>query len=153
MFVFSFRGLGFLVPAAIFAPIVACYLVLSLFPELETKLLLIIYGLVLVISPVFTYSIGRMLNRNGVKHAFGEIRFEHWGIVQFSVSALIVSLISLNMLSDYLESTLPLDSRFGDKVFLVYLAILVISPLWLFMYLKKKMRKMNADITSAKDES
>lgn len=148
MFIFSFRGLGFLVPAAMIAPNLACYLMLSISPEFELRKSLIICGFVFVTSPIFTYGVGKILNRNGVKHAFGEIRFEHWGFVQFAVATLIVGLITLNASMENLESALPLGSWLRDKIFLIYLAVLLISPFWLFIYLKKKMRKMNPDLTN-----
>lgn len=146
MFVFSFRGLGFLVPVAIIAPNFVCYIVLSFFPEIETEIWLKIEGAVFILAPIFTYFLGRVLNKTVVKHVFGDIRFEHWGIIQLAIVGLIVSLVLLNELVDFLEATLPLGSWFGQNVFLFYLATLVISPIWLFIYLKKKIRKMNVDL-------
>lgn len=107
---------------------------------------LVIYALVALISPLFTHAIWKSLNKNGVEHAFVEIRFEHWAIAQYSFSVLMIGLIVLDRLVDKLEAALPLDSWLQTNVFLFYLVILIISTICLFGFLKHKLRTMNADL-------
>lgn len=92
MFIFSWRGLGFLVPAIMGAPFFIVYGALKLAGDPESmNPWYVAMGLASIVSPMATYFIGSALNKKQIYHMFCEIRFEHWAII-LAAMELIVAL-------------------------------------------------------------
>lgn len=144
MFYFSFRGLGYLAPAAMFGPFFLMFLFLQMNPESPTTSWLGFMGAAAVLSPVFAYLVGRWLNRNGIEHLFCEIRFEHWGIIELVVGGLVV----LGMALEQVQDLLGFGSWLSQNLLLIYLGAVVVVPVWLFSFIRKH-KRLDAELQAA----
>jgi hypothetical protein len=92
MFIFSWRGLGFLAPITMVGPFILYYFVLKVTGGLQDHGFIYFGGFFVasVLGPLLTYVFGKSLNKNQIDHTFCEVRFEHWSLIQGMVVLLII---------------------------------------------------------------
>lgn len=136
MFIFSWKGLGFLVPATIILPFLIVFGIseLSSIPP-GSNLLFIFYGIAGVLAPICNYWLGRKFNRHQIEHMFCEIRYEHWAIILTSFEVIIALAIASFIVQDR-----NAGGRLEDVLFWAFLISVILIPIATAIYIRKHKR-------------
>ena len=136
MFIFSWKGLGFLIPATIILP----FLIVSGISEIsnipsESNLLFILYGIAGIIAPIFNYWLGRRFNRHQIKHMFCEIRYEHWAIILTSLE-----IIAVLAIASFVAQDRNAGGLMEEILFWAFLISVIVVPIATAIYIRKHKR-------------
>ena len=134
MFVFSWTGLGFLVPAIVVTPFALTYLVLNYLlgiNDLSTNLWA--YGIVSAFGTVSTHMIGKSMNKDKIAHRFCGFRAEHWGHIQGMMAILVIFSVLIFLMQERVDP----ESAYLLYAFIVYGILLIGLPIGTYIFLKR----------------
>ena len=143
MFIFSWTGLGFLVPAIVAMPFILSYLVVNYLlgvTDLSTNLW--VYGIVSVLGTIATFIIGKSMNKERIAHRFCGFRAEHWGLIQGMLTLLAMFSVVIFLMQERVNP----DSQLLLYAFIIYGILLIALPVGTYIYLKKAKKLEETEI-------
>jgi hypothetical protein len=138
MFIFSWQGLGFLVPATMCLPFLIVFGISELFNiSIESNLSAILYGIAGIAAPISNYWLGRALNRGQIKHMFCEIRYEHWAVILTALEVIVALAVASFVVQDH-----HAGGAIEGILFWAFMISVLVVPVSTAIYIRKHKRSV-----------